>query len=149
MLSHLLFFQTMNFAFFTREKRILQTSFITLLGNKYELWIDEIFSSHHFSSSSPNFILIGFSKFIGAPFLSILLLRQRSLTSRSLGRSNRTFTWRGRELELPSPLSDKLRWRVSFNMFYIGHPNLCLKVLYSRPTKRCVDPCSRECFYVR
>ena len=148
MLSHLLFFQTMNFAFFTREKRILQTSFITLLGNKYELWIDEIFSSHHFSSSSPNFILIGFSKFIGAPFLSILLLRQRSLTSRSLGRSNRTFTWRGRELELPSPLSDKLRWRVSFNMFYIGHPNLCRKILYRR-TKRCVDPYSRKWIFVR
>ena len=88
-------------------------------GNKYELWIDEIFSSHHFSSSSPNFILIGFSKFIGAPFLSILLVRQRSLTSRSLGNSKRTFTWRGREPALFSPLSDILRWRDSFYLFQI------------------------------
>ena len=79
----------------------------------------KFFQLHHFSSSSPNFIFIGFSKFIGAPFLSSLLLRHRSLTSRSLGRSNRTFTWRGREPELPSPLSDKLRWRDSFDLFYI------------------------------
>lgn len=79
----------------------------------------KFFQLHHFSSSSPNFIFIGFSKFIGAPFLSILLLRHRSLTSRSLGRSNRTFTWRGREPEPPSPLSDKLRWRDSFDLFYI------------------------------
>ena len=86
------------------------------------------FQLHHFSSSSPNFIFIGFSKFIGAPFLSILLLRHRSLTSRSLGRSNRTFTWRGREPEPFSPLSDKLRWRDSFDLFYIY-----LDLLFDRP----------------